>query len=273
CRAEQSVVVHATSGRSLRYGAIAETAARVAPPAQVKLKDAKHWSLIGKPTPTLEARDKILGRTTYGIDVRLPGMLNAALVQCPVFKGTLKSVDDSKARAMPGVRSIVRLKDAVAVVADTWWHAKQAADALSIAWDDGGNGGASSDTIAALVRGGLSAPEAGVGRKDGDVAQALADTTTRIEAEYTAPFLAHATMEPQNCTAHVTGDKVEIWVPTQNGEASLTTAAQAAGVPARNVTVHKLMIGGGFGRRGVVQDFVRYAVLIAKEVRAPVKTV
>jgi len=273
CQAERSVITHAASGRTVRYGAIAEAAARVPPPAQVKLKDAKDWSRIGKPTRRLDTLDKVLGRTTYGIDVRLPGMLNAALIQCPVFKGTLKSVDDSKARAMPGVRKVVALKDAVAVVADTWWHAKQAADALTIAWDNGGNGGASSDTITAFVRSGLSAPEAGVGRKHGDVVQELAGTTTRIEAEYTAPFLAHATMEPQNCTAHVTGDKVEIWVPTQNGEASLATAAQAAGVPARNVVVHKLMIGGGFGRRGVVQDFVRYAVLIAKDIGAPVKTV
>src|SRR5262249_10645399 len=188
CRAERSVITHAASGRSLRYGAIAEAAARVPPPAQVKLKDAKDWSLIGKPTRRLDTLDKIRGRTTYGIDVRLPGMLNAALIQCPVFKGTLKSVDDTKARAMPGVRSIVRLKDAVAVVADTWWHAKQAADALTIAWDDGGNGGASSDTIAAFVRGGLAADEAGVGRKHGDVAQALARAAKRIEAEYRGPF-------------------------------------------------------------------------------------
>src|SRR5215475_3062666 len=273
CAAERSVITHTASGRTVRYGAIAEAAARVPPPAQVKLKDAKDWSLIGKPTRSLDARDKVLGRTTYGTDVRFPGMLNAALIQCPVFKGALKSVDDSKARAMPGVRKVVALKDAVAVVADTWWHAKQAADALTIAWDNGGNGGASSDTIAAFVRSGLAAPEAGVGRKHGDVTQALAGAARCIEADYAVPFLAHATMEPQNCTAHVTGDKVEIWVPTQNGEASLATAAQAAGVPARNVTVHKLMIGGGFGRRGVVQDFVRYAVLIAREVDAPVKTV
>jgi isoquinoline 1-oxidoreductase beta subunit len=273
CWAERGVVAHAASGRTVRYGAIAEAAARVQPPAQVKLKDAKDWSLIGKPTRRLDTRDKVLGRTTYGIDVRLPGMLNAALIQCPVFKGALRSVDDTKARGMPGVRRIVTLKDAVAVVADTWWHAKQALDALTITWDDGGNGGTSSDTIAAFVRSGLSALEASVGRKHGDVAQALAGADRSIEAEYAVPFLAHATMEPQNCTAHVTGDNVEIWVPTQNGEASLTTAAQAAGVPARNVMVHKVMMGGGFGRRGVVQDFVRYAVLIAKEVGVPVKTI
>jgi isoquinoline 1-oxidoreductase beta subunit len=273
CHAHASVVTHAASGRTIRYGAIAEDAARVPPPAQVKLKDAKDWLLIGKPTRRLDAPDKVLGRTTYGIDVRLPGMLNAALVQCPVFKGTLKSLDDSKAARMPGVRRIVTLKDAVAVVADTWWHAKQAADALTITWDDAGNGSVSSDTICDFVRSGLSATDAGVGRKHGDVAQALAGAARRIEAEYTVPFLAHATPEPQNCTAHVTGDKVEIWVPTQSGETALTIAAQAAGVPTRNVVVHRQMLGGGFGRRGVVQDFVRYAVLVAKEVGAPVKTI
>src|SRR5262249_370587 len=273
CSAQASVVTHPASGRTLRYGAIAQDAARVPPPTEVKLKDAKDWRLVGKPTRALDAPDKVLGRTTYGIDVRLPGMLNAALVQCPVFKGTFKSLDDSKAARMPGVRKIVRLKDAVAVVADTWWHAKQAADALTIAWDDGGNGGASSDTIAAFVRGGLAADEAGVGRKHGDVGQALAGAAKRIDAEYAGPCPAHATLEPQNCTAHVAGDKVEIWAPTQNGETALTVAAQAAGVPTRNVVVHRQMLGGGFGRRGVVQDFVRYAVLVAKEVEAPVKTI
>src|SRR6185369_2122353 len=170
-------------------------------------------------------------------------------------------------------RKIVALKDAVAVVADTFWHAQQAADALTITWDDGHNGSVSSDAIADFVRSGLDADEAGVGRKTGSVTEALAGAAKRIEAEYAVPFLAHATMEPQNCTAHVTPDRVEVWVPTQNAEASLAAAAQAAGVPTRNVVLHPLMIGGGFGRRGVVQDFVRYAVLIAKEVGQPVKTV
>jgi isoquinoline 1-oxidoreductase beta subunit len=273
CRAQAGVVTHTASGRSVRYGAIAEDAARVPPPTQVTLKDAKDWTLIGQPTRRLDAPDKVLGRTTYGIDVRLPGMLNAALIQCPVFKGTLKSVDDAQARGMPGVRKIVALKDAVAVVADTYWHAQKAAGALTITWDDGHNGSVSSNSIADFVRSGLDAPNAGVGYKTGNVTDALARAATRIEAEYVVPFLAHATMEPQNCTAHVTSDRVEIWAPTQNGEASLAAAAQAAGVPTQNVVVHPLMIGGGFGRRGVVQDFVRYAVLIAKEFDAPVKTV
>src|SRR5262245_4488938 len=155
CQAKAGVVTHRASGRSVRYGAIAEDAARVPPPAQVTLKDAKDWTLIGQPTRRLDAPDKVLGRTTYGIDVRLPDMLNAALVQCPVFKGTLKSVDDAQVRGMPGVRKIVALKDAVAVVADTFWHAQQAANALAITWDDGHNGSVSSNTIADFVRGGL----------------------------------------------------------------------------------------------------------------------
>jgi isoquinoline 1-oxidoreductase subunit beta len=273
CRAEKSVVTHVPSGRAARYGKLAAAAARMAPPADVTLKEQARWSLIGKPTRRLDVLDKVQGRTLYGIDVRLPGMLNAALVQCPVFKGKLASVDQSKAAGMPGVRKIVPLKNAVAIVADTWWHAKQAADALAITWDDHGNDKVSSDTISDFVRGGLTAPDAGVGRKTGDVTHALAGAATRVEAEYAVPFLAHATMEPQNCTAHVTGNRVEIWVPTQNGEAALAIAARAAGVPPRNVVVHKLMLGGGFGRRGVVQDFVRYAVLIAKEVGQPVKTI
>ena len=273
CRASKSVITHAPSGRTVSFGKIAQEAAAAAPPKAVTLKDPKDWTLIGKPKQRLDVFDKIQGKTVYGIDVRLPGMLNAALIQCPVFKGTLNAVDDAKALAMPGVRNVVRLADAVAVVADTWWHAKQAADALAIEWDARGNGDMSSADIGEFVRGGLAAAEAGVGRKQGNAADRLAKAAKVIEAEYRAPFLAHATLEPQNCTAHVTGDKVEIWVPTQNGEASLAAAAQAAGVPPRNVIVHTCMVGGGFGRRGAVQDFVARAVLIAKEVGRPVKTI
>ncbi len=273
CRAGKSVITHTPSGRTLRYGAVAVAAAKVTPPNEVALKDPNDWTLIGKPTRRLDVADKVNGKTTYGIDVRLPNMLNAALIQCPVFKGTLKSVDDSKLGAMPGVRKVIKLKDAVAVVADTWWHAKQASEALTITWDDGGNGGVSSHTIADFLRAGLGAAEAGIGRRAGNVTEALATAAKRVEAEYAAPFLGHATMEPQNCTAHVVGDRVEIWVPTQSGEASLSAAAQAAGVPPRKVVVHKMMLGGGFGRRGIVQDFVRHAVLIAKEMGQPVKMV
>jgi isoquinoline 1-oxidoreductase subunit beta len=273
CTAKRSVITHEPSGRTLTFGDVAQAAARIEPPKSVTLKDPKDWTLIGKPTRRLDVSDKIQGKAIYGIDVQLPGMLNATLIQCPVFKGTLKSVDDTKASGMTGVRKVIRLKDAVAVVADTWWHAKKAADALAITWDDGRNGAVSSDGITDFLRSGLVASDAGIGRKDGDVSQGLAQSVRRIETEYSVPFLAHATMEPQNCTVHVTGDKVEIWVPTQNGEGALLTAAKAAGVPPRNVIVHKTLLGGGFGRRGVVHDFVPNAVLIAKEMGQPVKTV
>ena len=214
-------------------------AAGIAPPKEVALKDAKDWKLLGKPTRRLEIGDKVQGKPLYGIDVRLPGMLYAALIQCAGVQGHAESVDDSKLAGMQGVRKVVKFKDAVAVVADSWWQAKKAADALAIDWDDGGYGKVSSDSITDFLRTGLAAADAGIGRKDGDVAAGLAKAARRMEAEYYVPFLAHATLEPQNCTAHVVGDKVEIWVSTQNGEAALAAAAKAAGVPPRNVMVHK----------------------------------
>jgi isoquinoline 1-oxidoreductase beta subunit len=273
CSASNGVIAHARSGRTTRYGNVAQAAASITPPKQVKLKEIKDWHLAGKPIKRLEVADKVQGKPLYGIDVRLPDMLFAALIQCPVFKGKLKSADDSKAVGMPGVRKVVKLDNAIAVVADSWWRAKKAADTLSIVWDDAGYGKVSSDSVRDFLLSGLSTSEAGIGRKDGNIAEGLAKSVKRIEAEYYAPFLAHATMEPQNCTAYVIGDRVEIWVSTQNGEAALATAAHAAGVPARNVKVHKMMLGGGFGRRGGVQDFVPSAVLIAKEMGVPVQTI
>ena len=200
-------------------------------------------------------------------------MLHAAIIQCPVFKGTLKSVDETKLAGVKGIRQVVKLPDAVAVVADSWWRAKKAADALTPIWDVGHNSSVSSSTISANLHEALSGADARVGRNDGDVDRALGEAVKRIEADYEVPFLAHATMEPQNCTAHVTADLVEIWVPTQDGETALAIAADAAGVPAGKVVVHKMMLGGGFGRRGIFQDFVRQAVVIAKEVGQPVKLV
>jgi isoquinoline 1-oxidoreductase beta subunit len=273
CRAANSVVTHMPSGRTVTFGQVAEAAAKIAPPKKVRLKDPKDWHRIGKPTRRLDVIDKVQGKPLYGIDVRVPGMLHAALAQCPVFKGTLKSVDESTIAGMQGVHKVVKLKDAVAVVADNWWQAKKALDALTIAWDDGGSGNISSDSIREFLNGGLTAAEAGVGRTHGSLADGFAKAGRRIEADYSVPFLAHATLEPQNCTAHVTGDTAEIWVPTQNGEAAMASAAHTLGVPARNVTVHKTMLGGGFGRRGATQDFVPPAVLIAREVGRPVKVV
>jgi isoquinoline 1-oxidoreductase subunit beta len=273
CTAASSVITHVPSGRTITFGGIAAAAAAIAPPAKVALKDPKDWKLIGTPQRRLDVADKVTGKPIYAIDVRLPDMLYAAIAQCPVFKGTVKAVDDSTIAQMKGIHRVVRQQDFVAVVADSWWRAKKAAEALLITWDFGDDTGVSSDTIRASLHEGLSANDARAGRTDGDVGRALAHAAKRIEEDYEVPFLAHATMEPQNCTAHVTADKVEVWAPTQDGETALVVAADAAGVPASKVVVHKMTLGGGFGRRGIFQDFVRQAVLIAKEVGRPVKLV
>jgi isoquinoline 1-oxidoreductase beta subunit len=273
CAAASSVITHRPSGRRLRFGEVADAAARLAPPAEIKLKDPKEWKLIGTPRNRLEVLDKVTARTVYAIDVRLPNMLYAAIVHCPVFKGRLQAVDETALRGMKGVRRIVRMPEAVAVVADSWWQAKRAADRLAVTWDNGTHGSVSTASLADYVREGLDAAEAQVARAQGDAAAALAGASRRVQADYAVPFLAHATMEPQTCTAYVTPGGVEIWVPTQDGETALATAASTAGVPNNKVVVHKMMLGGGFGRRGAVQDFVREAVLIAKEVAQPVKLV
>jgi isoquinoline 1-oxidoreductase subunit beta len=273
CVAQASAITHEASERTVTFGSVAAHAARIAPPADIRLKKPSEWKLAGKPTRRLDVRDKITGQPIYAIDVRLPGMLYAAIMQCPTYGGRLKSADESAIARLPGVRRLVRMPDAVAVVADSWWRAKRAVEALPVAWDDRGHGTVSSASIAAFVHEGLMAKEARLGRADGDAVAALARAARRVEAEYTVPFLAHATMEPQNCTAHVRPDAVEIWAPTQDSATALATAAFAAGVPNEKVVVHRTMLGGGFGRRGATQDYVRQAVLIAKEVDAPVKLV
>src|SRR5262250_3150827 len=273
CAAAQGVITHLPSGRNITFGRIAAAAADIAPPAQVALKAPKDWTLIGTRQRRVDVADKIAGKPIYAIDVRLPNMLYAAIVQCPVFKGTLKSVDETKLADMKGIRRVVKRPDAVAVVADSWWRAKKAAEVLPVSWDAGDNASVSSNTISAHLHEALTAADARVGRNDGDVDRALGQAVKRIEADYEVPFLAHATMEPQNCTARVTAELVEIWVPTQDGETALAIAADAAGVPPGKVVVHKMMLGGGFGRRGIFQDFVRQAVVIAKEVGQPVKLV
>ncbi len=273
CVARAGTITHRPSGRVLTFGAVAQDAVKIAPPADVKLKEPSEWTLAGKPVRRLDVRDKVTAQPVYAIDVRLPDMLYAAIMHCPVYGGGLKSADESAIATMRGVRRVVRMPEAVAVVADSWWHAKRAVEALPIVWDDRGNGRLSSAEIAAFVRGGLEAKEAQVGRADGDATAGLARAARRIEADYTVPFLAHATMEPQTCTAHVAPEKIEVWVPTQDAMTALATAAVAAGVPNDKVVVHCMMLGGGFGRRGTIQDYVREAVLIAKEVAQPVKLV
>ncbi|HSB82222.1 MAG TPA: molybdopterin cofactor-binding domain-containing protein, partial [Candidatus Methylomirabilis sp.] len=246
CRAANSVITHQPTGRSVTFGAVAEAASHLAPPKSVALKPPEQWKLIGKPVKRFDTRDKVLGKPVFGIDVRLPAMLHAAIRQCPVFGGSLKSYDESAIKGRKGVRHVVPLKDAVAVVAETWWQAKQAVEAMSVTWDEGPNAKVSSQDILSFLRGGLTAKDVEVARNDGDAQAALASASKVIEAEYFAPFLSHATMEPMNCTAHVTADRVEIWVPTQNAEAALATAAEAAGVPPNKVEVHVTFLGGGF---------------------------
>ena len=271
CVAQSGTITHTPSGRSVSFGAVAEAAARIEPPAEVKLKDPSEWKLVGKPRRRLDVLAKVMAQPVYAIDVRLPDMLYAAIVQCPVYGGKLRSVDENAIAAMKGVRGVVRLPEAVAVVADSWWRAKCALEALPIVWDDRGNKRVSSAEIAEFVRGGLEAKEGQIGRADGDVSAGFACAVRRVEADYTVPFLAHATMEPQTCTAHVKPDGVEIWVPTQGAATALATAAVAAGVPNDKVVVHSTMLGGGFGRRGAIQEYISQAVLIAKEFSEPVK--
>ena len=271
CVAAASVITHRPSGRTVTFGAVAEDAARVEPPADVKLKDPSEWKLAGTPRRRLDVLDKVTAKTVYAIDVRLPDMLYAALTHCPAFGGVLKAADEKAIANMPGVRRVVRMPDAIAVVADSWWRAKRALDALPVEWDARGNDRVSSASVAEVVRSGLDAEKSQVGRSDGDVAAGLQQAVRRVEADYEVPFLAHATMEPQTCTAHFKNGRVEVWAPTQDPMTALATAAGAAGVPNDNVVIHRVMLGGGFGRRGAIQEYVRQAVLIAKEVDAPVK--
>ncbi|MEM1231850.1 MAG: molybdopterin cofactor-binding domain-containing protein [Pseudomonadota bacterium] len=264
CSAANSVVTHGPSGRTARFGELAAAAAQLAPPAEVPLKDPKDWKLIGTGVPRLDTADKLTGKQIYGADLNLPGMVNASVVACPVRGGTRKSYDAAKVENMPGVLAVVPLdEDAVAVVADTWWRANQAIKALPVSWETGESGTVDSAGISAMLDEGLSAEDAFVGNQAGDVEAGLAAAATTHEAVYSYPFLHHATMEPMNATALWTEEKCEVWCPTQNGEAALAAAADAAGLPIEQCDVHKLHLGGGFGRRGA-GDFVRQAVLIAR---------
>jgi isoquinoline 1-oxidoreductase subunit beta len=268
CTAANSVITHTPSGRKTTYGKVVEAAAKLTPPADadVKLKDPKDWKIAGKPLKRLDTADKTTGKMIYGIDVTLPGMLNAALKECPVFGGKLKSYDEAKVTGMKGVKKVVRVNDStVAVVADTWWHAKTAIEALPIVWDEGENAKVSSESIAKWLAEGLdNAQPAFVGNQNGDAKAAIAAAAKKVEAVYNYPYQNHACMEPLNATALYTPDKCEVWTGTQNGEAAFAAVLEVSGLPADKCEVHKLMLGGGFGRRGMT-DYVRQAVAIAKQ--------
>ncbi|WP_433994419.1 molybdopterin cofactor-binding domain-containing protein [Bradyrhizobium canariense] len=266
CTAANSIITHTPSGRTTSFGKVAEAAAKVEPPTDVKLKDPKDWKIAGKGLKRLDTVDKTTGKMIYGIDLKLPGMLNAAVKACPVFGGKLKSFDEAKAMGMKGVKKVVRVNDnAVAVVADTWWHAKSALEAMPIVWDEGENARVTSATIAKWLDEGLDdAQPAFIGNQNGDAKAALAGAARKVEAVYNYPYQNHAAMEPLNATALYTADKCEVWCGTQNGEAAFAATLEVSGLPADKCDVHKIMLGGGFGRRGQT-DYVRQAVAIAKQ--------
>jgi isoquinoline 1-oxidoreductase beta subunit len=275
CTAANSMITHKPTGRTISYGKVANAAAKLTPPADIPLKDPKDWKVAGKPVKRLDTAEKLTGKQIYGVDLQLPGMLNAAIKDCPVFGGKVKSFDAAGAMKMPGVKKVVQVGDtAVAVVADTWWRAKTALDSMAIEWDEGPHAKVSSASIAAMLKEGLEAREAAVGNKVGDVEAALAGAAKKVTATYGYPFQNHATMEPMNATAKYTPELCEVWTPTQNGEAALAAAAEASGLPPAKCEVYKLHLGGGFGRRGAVHDWVRQAVAIAKEMPGtPVKLI
>ena len=264
CSAKKSVITHGPTGKTTTYGAVAGAASKLAPPMQVTLKDPKDWELIGQPVKRLDTLDKLTGKQVFGADLVLPGMVNAAITACPVHGGKRKSFDAKTAEAMPGVKSVVAVGDnAVAVVADTWWQAKTAMDAVEIEWDAGESGSVSSASINEMLTEGLTAETKFVGNQAGDFAASKAGAAKVYSADYSYPFQNHATMEPMNATAIWTEDRCDVWVPTQNGESALAATADASGLPTEQCEVHKISLGGGFGRRGM-GDYVRQVVGIAK---------
>ncbi|MES2715757.1 MAG: molybdopterin cofactor-binding domain-containing protein [Pseudomonadota bacterium] len=274
CQAEKGVISHAASGRRTTYGAVAAAAAKLTPPTDVPLKDPKTWTIAGKPLPRLDTVAKTTGAQVYGMDLALPGMLSAAIRDCPVVGGKVRKFDAAAVMGLPGVKQVVPVGDtAVAVVATTWWRAKKAVDALPIEWDEGPHANLDSAAIATLLKAGLDAPEALVGHTAGQPKEALAGAARTIEAVYSYPYQNHACMEVMNATARWTPERCEVWTPTQNGEAALAATAEAAGLPAAKCEVYKIHLGGGFGRRGAT-DWVRQAVAIAKAMPGtPVKLV
>jgi len=271
CRAEAGAVIHAPSNRRLTYGALAQRAAALPIPAEVQLKDPKDWHLAGKPTKRLDTRFKVNGTAQFGIDVRVPGMLTAVVARSPVFGGKVRSFDATAAKAIPGVRHVVQISSGVAVVGDGYWPAKQGRDALKVSWDEGPVAQVSSASISSLFAQ-RATQDGAVARHDGDAVAALAGAAQRVEAVYEMPFLAHATMEPMNCTAHVRADGVDIWAPTQFQTGVQMIGGQIGGLAPEKVAVHTTYLGGGFGRRFEL-DFIMEALETSKAAGAPVKVI
>lgn len=276
CVAKDSVITHTPSGKKTTFGKVSVAASQLEVPKDVPLKDPKEWTLIGKPVNRIDGvADKVTGRQVYAIDLKMPGMLVATIKQCPVFGGKVKSYDAAKTQSMKGVKKVVQVGDnAVAVIADTFWHAKTGLEQVNITWDEGVNATVSSTSIKKNLEEGLTANDAFVGSANGDVKAAFASASKTMEATYFYPFLSHATLEPQTATAKWTPEMCEAWVPTQDGEASLAALIAAAGLPAEKCNIYKVNLGGGFGRRGAFQDFTTQAVNIAKQMPGtPIKLI
>ena len=271
CRAEKGQVIHVSTGRQLNYGVLVDKAATLPVPDQVTLKEPKDFKLIGTAAKRLDSRDKVNGKAQFSIDVKVPGMKIATVAACPVFGGKLAGVDEAKAKAVKGVHQVVRLGDAVAVVADHMWAAKQGLAALDIRWDEGPNAKLSTVDIVQQLEAASQKPGVAA-RKEGDVAKAMAGAARKVEAVYQVPFLAHATMEPMNCTVHARKDGCDVWVGTQVATRAQAAAAQVTGLPPEKIRVHNHLLGGGFGRRLEV-DFITQAVQIASQVDGPVKVI
>ncbi|MGA9321590.1 MAG: molybdopterin cofactor-binding domain-containing protein, partial [Xanthobacteraceae bacterium] len=270
CTASNGQVTHADSGRTLAYGDLADAAGKPPVPPDPPLKNPKDFALIGKPLKRLDTPGKTNGSVVYGIDTMLPGMKFATLAASPVFGGKVKHVDDSAAKSVPGVRQVVVLDDLVAVVGDHMWAAKKGLDALVITWDEGPHAQLSSADIWADLRA-ASTKDGAVAKSVGDIVKGLSQGE-KVDGEFELPFLAHAPMEPMNCTVRLTPGACEIWIGTQVMTRVQATAAQAAGVPLDKVTVHNHLLGGGFGRR-LEADMVDSAVRVAKHIDAPIKMV
>ena len=268
CRVEDGVIV-SPSYEKLRFGQVADAASRLPVPKDVPLKPRSEFTLIGQPQKRKDTPSKIDGSAIFGIDVRLPDMLYASLAQPPMLGGSVKTFNDEKARSMPGIKAVILTSSGIAVIADSWWRARQARDQLKIEWDAGPNAALNDTTISQLLRKG-AAGAGRVARNDGDAAAAIKGSKTVYRADYELPLLAHATLEPQNCTADVRPDGVDIHVPTQVQQIAQAAAAKAAGVDVSKVRVHTTFLGGGFGRRLEV-DFIPAAVEASKAMKRPVK--
>ena len=274
---DKGVITHKATGRKTTYGKVADLASTLTPPdpKSIVLRDPRNWKVAGQPYARLDTANKVNGSKVYGVDLQLPGMLCASVKSCPVFGGKLVSYDEAKIKDMRGVKGVVKINDnTLAVVADTWWHANTALNALPIVWDEGKAASVSQDSINKMLRDGLDEQGDFWQRKEGDAPAAINSAAKKVEAIYYTPYRAHVTMEPMNATVKITGDRAEAWVPTQNGEGSHAALSEATGFPLANCEVYKLDSGCGLGRRGSTQDFTTFAAKVAQKFPGqPVKVI